>query len=200
MGWESLLGYEPAVRRLVRDTGDHDLARVQMVVDDEERDKNIIMEALRQTSEAGASLPPDLSLKICALLEAKNKKGKPPKTEVQKIRIQIFEEAYAETLGRINVRKVLDGDPNPKKRAGKELCRLPVGFLNLNVNSETFPKFCHRNRRAILYGEVCEIHKLLASGAITIGGDEFKSWVKSIQARNKAIVAPCIEGLELMFK
>jgi hypothetical protein len=166
MHWEKLLGYEPAVQRLVRDAGDHDLARVQMVADDEVRDNGTIMDALRQTFEAGASLPPELGLKICALLEVKNPKHKPPETEIQKIRRQIFEEAYAETLGRIRVRKVLDGDPNPQERApGRNYAPPACGVSELERKLRDLSRSSAiETGRAILCGEVCEDPQ--ATGAV----------------------------------
>lgn len=197
MNWEALLGYEPAMTKLVRDMGDPALAHVRFVVDNEEQDKSVILWAVRKTFESGHSLPPDLGLALCDLLEAKKPANRPAPTDTQKIRDQAQAELYAEFLGCLRVKLVMAGHPRFAEKAAEDLCmRTGAG---MTVGTTTFKKFCSVHRLAILCGEVREIHRMLADGIVTIEGD-YQKWIKAMRPEFKETTRPCRERLEYMFK
>ena len=198
MVWEKLLGYEPASRLLVKDTGDPALVHVQIVVDDEEQDQDAILWALRKTFENGHSLPPDLGLAVCDLLEAKNPAHKPPTPDAQKLQAQDSAERYAELLGAIRVKRIMEDHPRFAEQAAHDLCKHPGA--GMSVGTTKFKDFQSDHRLAILCGEVREIHKMLADGIITIEGD-YQKWVKALKkCKFLPVTQACRDRLEWMFK
>lgn len=197
MIWEKLLGYEPAMTKLVRDMGDPALAHVRIVVDNEEQDKSVIMWVVRKTFERGHSLPPDLGLALCDLLEAKKPANRPAPTDTQKIRDQAQAELYAGILGAIRVKRIMEDHPRFAEQAALDLCRLPG--VGMSVGTTKFKVFLRDHRLAILCGEVREIHRMLADGIVTIEGD-YQKWIKAMRPEFKETTRPCRERLEYMFK
>ncbi len=198
MVWEKLLGYEPAMAKLVRDTGDPALVHVRIVVDDEEQDKAAILWALRKTFETGHSLPPDLGLAVCDLLEAKKPAHKPPTPDAQKLQGLASAELYAQILGAIRVKRIMEDHPRFAEQAALDLCKHPGA--GMSVGTTKFNEFERVHRRAILCGEVREIHKMLADGIITIEGD-YQKWVKALKkCKFLPVTQACRDRLEWMFK
>jgi hypothetical protein len=196
--WEKLLGYEPASRLLVKDTGDPALVHIRIVVEDEEQDKGAILWAMRKTFENGHSLPPDLGLAVCALLEAKNPAHKPPTPDAQKLQSLNSAERYAELLGAIRVRRIMEGHPRFAEQADIDLCKHPGA--GMTVGTTTFKKFREAHRLATLCGEVREINRMLADGIITIEGD-YQKWVKALKkCKFLPETQTCRDRLEWMFK
>jgi len=196
--WEKLLGYEPASRLLVKDTGDPALVHIRIVVDDEEQDKDAILWALRKTFENGHALPPDLGLAVCDLLEAKNPAHKPPTPDAQKLQGLASTELYAQILGAIRVKRIMEGHPRFAEQAALDLCKHPGS--GMSVGTTKFKEFERVHRLAILCGEVREIHKMLADGIITIEGD-YQKWIKALKkCKFLPVTQACRDRLEWMFK
>lgn len=198
MVWEKLLGYEPASRLLVKDTGDPALVHIRIVIEDEEQDKDAILWAMRTTFENGHSLPPDLGLAVCDLLEAKNPPNKPPTPDAQKLQGLACAETYAQILGAIRVKRIMEGHPRFAEQSALDLCKQPGA--GMSVGTTKFKDFLRDHRLAILCGEVREIHRMLADGIITIEGD-YQKWVKALK-KYKFLPATkqCRDRLEWMFK
>ncbi|NCC04835.1 MAG: hypothetical protein EOM37_12540 [Proteobacteria bacterium] len=212
MHWEKLLGYEPASRLLVKDTGDPALVHIRIVIDDEEQDKDAILWALRKTFENGHALPPDLGLAVCDLLEAKKPAHKPPTPEAQRLQGLASAELYAQILGGLRVRRIMEGHPRFAERASLDLYKYPSagaitgvsrsaqlkGLEALHV-TKRFKDFCAAHRLAILCGEVREVHKMLLDGIITIEGD-YQRWIKVLKSGGfMAATKDCRTYLELEF-
>ncbi len=198
MHWEKLLGYEPASRLLVKDTGDPALVHIRIVVEDEEKDKGAILWALRKTFENGHALPPDLGLAVCDLLEAKNPAHKPPTPDAQKLQGLASAELYAQILGAIRVKRIMEDHPRFAEKAALDLCKHPGA--GMSVGTTKFKEFERVHRLAILCGEVREIHKMLADGIITIEGD-YQKWIKALKkCKFLPVTQTCRDRLEWMFK
>lgn len=198
MIWAKLLGYEPAIGQLVKDAGNPALARVRMVIDDEDHDHCAILYALRRTFEIGQPLPPEMGLAICDLLESKNPANKPPATKSQKVRDKAWAEGYAEELGCLRVGLIMENHPRFAEQAAIEICRYPG--VRMKVGTTTFNDFQRHNRLAILCGEVREIERRLNAGSITIEGD-YQKWVSVLKRYQFTdVTSGCRARLEFMFK
>ncbi|UTF50903.1 hypothetical protein NLA06_03130 [Desulfomicrobium sp. ZS1] len=197
--WEKLLGYEPAIGSLLRDTGDPNLTLVQMVVEDEEQDKDAILWALRKTFENGHSLPADLGIAVCDLLAFKKPAKRVPKTERQKLQERSMNESYAEWLGVLRVDETIDGQSTrPVDAAARKFCSQSTVIMQ--KDSDTFIKFCWKYRKAILCGEFREIYRRLSDNELTIDSEGYRRWVQSIHPRCVKLAKPCLDWIELRFK